>query len=38
MDRFPLYASGGDQHRFDYAVFLLNKDVEQVRGLGWSSC
>jgi hypothetical protein len=28
--RFPLYASGGDQHRFDYAVFLLNKDIEQV--------
>jgi hypothetical protein len=28
--RFPLYAAGGDQHRFDYAVFLLNKDIEQV--------
>jgi hypothetical protein len=28
--RFPLYAGGGDQHRFDYAVFLLNKDIEQV--------
>jgi hypothetical protein len=28
--RFPLYAAGGDQHRFDYAVFLVNKDIEQV--------
>ena len=28
--RFPLYAGGGDQHRFEYAVFLLNKDIEQV--------
>ena len=27
--RFPLFA-GGDQHRFDYAVFLLNKNIEQV--------
>jgi hypothetical protein len=25
-----LYPSGGDQHRFDYGVFLLNKDIEQV--------
>jgi len=28
---FPLYAPGSDQNRFEYAVFLLNKDIEQVR-------
>ncbi|KAI8604472.1 UV radiation resistance protein and autophagy-related subunit 14-domain-containing protein [Dissophora ornata] len=27
---FPLYAKGQDAHRFDYGVFLLNKDVEQL--------
>jgi hypothetical protein len=30
MVRFPLYPSAGDQQRFDYGVFLLNKDIEQV--------
>lgn len=28
---FPLYAKGVDRYRFDYGVFLLNKDIEQVR-------
>ena len=28
---FPLYWKGSDRFRFDYGVFLLNKDVEQVR-------
>lgn len=28
---FPLYAKGVDHYRFEYAVFLLNKDIEQVR-------
>lgn len=27
---FPLYAKGVDRHRFEYGVFLLNKDIEQV--------
>ncbi|TPX39601.1 hypothetical protein SeLEV6574_g07099, partial [Synchytrium endobioticum] len=27
---FPLYSKGNDRFRFDYGVFLLNKDVEQV--------
>ncbi|KAH8923856.1 hypothetical protein BT69DRAFT_1349839 [Atractiella rhizophila] len=27
---FPLYGKGVDRYRFDYAVFLLNKDVEQL--------
>lgn len=28
---FPLYPKGVDRYRFDYAVFLLNKNIEQVR-------
>ncbi|GAA5881701.1 hypothetical protein JCM3774_005341 [Rhodotorula dairenensis] len=27
---FPLFAKGVDRYRFDYAVFLLNKDIEQL--------
>lgn len=27
---FPLYSSGVEKYRFDYAVFLLNKNIEQV--------
>lgn len=27
---FPLFARGVDRYRFDYAVFLLNKNIEQV--------
>lgn len=27
---FPLYTKGVDRYRFDYAVFLLNKDIEQL--------
>lgn len=29
---FPLYPKGVDRYRFDYAVFLLNKNIEQVSG------
>ena len=29
--RFPLYAKGVERYRFEYAVFLLNKDIEMVR-------
>jgi hypothetical protein len=28
---FPLYGKGVEKYRFDYGVFLLNKDIEQVR-------
>ncbi|GEM10415.1 uvradiation resistance protein [Rhodotorula toruloides] len=28
---FPLYGKGVDQYRFDYGVFLLNKNIEQAR-------
>jgi len=28
---FPLYGRGVDRYRFDYGVFLLNKNIEQVR-------
>jgi hypothetical protein len=28
--RYPLYSKGVDRTRFEYGVFLLNKDVEQV--------
>ena len=28
--RFPLYSRGSERMRFEYAVFLLNKDIEQV--------
>lgn len=27
---FPLFAKGVERYRFDYAVFLLNKNIEQV--------
>jgi len=27
---FPLYAKGSDRFRFEYAVFLLNKNIEQL--------
>lgn len=27
---FPLYSKGAEQYRFEYAVFLLNKNIEQV--------
>ncbi|KAM0753636.1 hypothetical protein T439DRAFT_377803 [Meredithblackwellia eburnea MCA 4105] len=27
---FPLYGKGVDKYRFDYAVFLLNKNIEQL--------
>ncbi|GES94096.1 UV radiation resistance protein [Rhizophagus clarus] len=27
---FPLYAKGTDRYRFEYAVFLLNKNIEQL--------
>ncbi|KAK4050738.1 hypothetical protein OIO90_004960 [Microbotryomycetes sp. JL221] len=27
---FPLYGKGVDRYRFDYGVFLLNKDIEQL--------
>ncbi|KAG0227444.1 hypothetical protein BGW42_002952 [Actinomortierella wolfii] len=29
-DRFPLYSKGQDRQRFEYGVFLLNKDIEQL--------
>lgn len=28
--KFPLYSRGVDRTRFEYGVFLLNKNVEQV--------
>jgi hypothetical protein len=28
--KFPLYARGVDRTRFEYAVFLLNKNIEQL--------
>ena len=31
--KFPLYSRGVDRTRFEYAVFLLNKNVEQVAEL-----
>lgn len=34
---FPLYPKGVDRYRFDYAVFLLNKNIEQVRSRSSSS-
>lgn len=27
---FPLYSRGVDRYRFEYGVFLLNKNIEQV--------
>lgn len=29
-DSFPLYAKGVEKYRYDYAVFLLNKNIELV--------
>jgi hypothetical protein len=29
--RFPLYSKGVDTYRYEYGVFLLNKDIELVR-------
>jgi hypothetical protein len=29
--RFPLYSKGVERYRFEYAVYLLNKDIESVR-------
>jgi hypothetical protein len=29
--RFPLYSKGVDTYRFEYGVFLLNKNIEMVR-------
>lgn len=29
--RFPLYSKNVDTYRFEYGVFLLNKDIEMVR-------
>jgi UV radiation resistance-associated gene protein len=31
--RFPLFARGVDTYRFEYGVFLLNKNIEMVRCL-----
>jgi hypothetical protein len=31
LNSFPLYGKGQDRNRFEYGVFLLNKDIEQVR-------
>jgi hypothetical protein len=28
--KFPLYARGVDRTRFEYGVFLLNKNIEQL--------
>ena len=30
MYSFPLYAKGVDRYRFEFGVFLLNKNIEQV--------
>lgn len=30
--RFPLFSKGVDTYRFEYGVFLLNKDIELVSG------
>lgn len=30
MLRFPLFSKGVDTYRFEYGVFLLNKDIELV--------
>jgi hypothetical protein len=29
-ERFPLYAKGVERYRYEYAVFLLNKNIEMV--------
>ena len=31
--RFPLFSKGVDTYRFEYGVFLLNKDIEMVGSL-----
>lgn len=33
--RFPLYSRGVDKFRYEYGVFLLNKNIEAVSTL-WS--
>lgn len=30
INRFPLYTKGVDQYRYEFGVFLLNKNIEQV--------
>lgn len=30
LGRFPLYSKGVDTYRFEYGVFLLNKNIELV--------
>jgi hypothetical protein len=30
IGRYPLYSKGVDRTRFEYGVFLLNKNLEQV--------
>ena len=30
LDSFPLFSKGVDTYRFEYGVFLLNKDIELV--------
>lgn len=30
MNRFPLFAKGVERYRYEYAVFLLNKNIEMV--------
>src|ERR1700691_3989642 len=36
--RFPLFSKGVDTYRFEYGVFLLNKDIEMVRTSFCVSC
>ena len=33
LNRFPLFSKGVDTYRFEYGVFLLNKDIELVGAL-----
>ena len=37
---FPLFSKGVDTYRFEYGVFLLNKDIEMVSAecLVYASC
>jgi len=36
--RFPLFSKGVDTYRFEYGVFLLNKNIEIVRlDFSWTS-
>lgn len=32
---FPLYGKGVERYRYEYAVFLLNKDIELVSAASW---